>query len=137
MSKATLSDRFVKTFRAPAARTDYGGRRRDRACASKPLCPGRKSWCVVYRVRRRKRRMTLGTYPAVTLAAARKKAREARDQIQLRNREKRPWLGLTVETWARRLADLCAESLERHDKRHERSWKEDERIVNAEVLRRW
>ena len=38
---------------------------------------GRKSWVVMYRVGRRKRRLTLGSYPPMTLAEARKDAKAA------------------------------------------------------------
>ncbi|MCZ6665155.1 MAG: integrase arm-type DNA-binding domain-containing protein, partial [Gammaproteobacteria bacterium] len=38
---------------------------------------GRKSWCVMYRIDGRLRRLTLGGYPALGLADARKGAREA------------------------------------------------------------
>ena len=82
MPRVTLSDRFVKTLKATGCRTDYYDATAP-GLVLRVAESGRKSWCVVYRVSRRKRRMTLGTYPAVTLAAARKKAREARAQVQL------------------------------------------------------
>jgi len=134
MPTVTLSDRFVKTLRATGGRTDYYDAG-STGLVLRVAVSGRKSWCVVYRVRRRKRRMTLGTYPAVTLAAARKKAREARAQVQLETID--PALARLDGRRGESVADLCAEYLERHAKRHKRSWKEDERIINAEVLPRW
>ena len=41
----------------------------------------RKSFVLMYRTNGRKRRLTIGTYPALTLANAREKAREALRQI--------------------------------------------------------
>ena len=79
--------------------------------------------------------MTLGTYPAVTLAAARNKAREARAQVQLDTTD--PAAERIDARRGETVADVCAEYLERHAKRHKRSWKEDQRIINTEVLPRW
>ena len=134
MPRVTLSDRFVKTLKATRCRTDYYDATAP-GLVLRVAESGRKSWCVVYRVCRLKRRMTLGTYPAVTLAAARKKAREARAQVQLDTTD--PAAERIDARRGETVADLCTEYLERHAKRHKRSWKEDERIINAEVLPRW
>ena len=134
MPRVTLSDRFVKTLKATGCRTDYYDATAP-GLVLRVAESGRKSWCVVYRVSRRKRRMTLGTYPAVTLAAARKKAREARALVQLDTTD--PAAERKDLRQGETVADICAEYLERHAKRHKRSWKEDERIINAEVLPRW
>ena len=134
MPRVTLSDRFVKTLKATRCRTDYYDANAP-GLVLRVAESGRKSWCVVYRVGGRKRRMTLGTYPAVTLAAARKRAREARAHLQLDTTDP-----AAVRRDARRgetVADVCTEYLDRHAKRHKRSWKEDARIINAEVLPRW
>lgn len=42
---------------------------------------GKKTWFVLYRFQGRQRRLTLGEYPAITLARAREKALEARTAI--------------------------------------------------------
>ena len=42
---------------------------------------GAKTWVLMYRIGRRQRRLTLGKYPALGLAKAREKAREALDQL--------------------------------------------------------
>ena len=43
---------------------------------------GRKTWVFMFRVGRRQRRMTLGTYPAMSLAEARQAWREARSEVE-------------------------------------------------------
>ena len=134
MPRVTLSDRFVKTLKATGCRTDYYDATAP-GLVLRVAESGRKSWCVVYRVSRRKRRMTLGTYPAVTLAAARKKAREARAQVQLDTTD--PAADRINARRGETVSDVCTDYLERHAKRYKRSWKEDERIINAEVLPRW
>src|SRR4029434_2304582 len=44
---------------------------------------GQKTWTVMYRFGGRKRRNTLGAYPALSLADARKLAREAQRSVRL------------------------------------------------------
>src|SRR4051812_47036351 len=43
---------------------------------------GRKAWILLYRFQGRKRRLTLGAYPAMTLAAARTAAGKAVAEVQ-------------------------------------------------------
>jgi Arm DNA-binding domain len=98
---------------------------------------GHKTFMAMYRARGVQRRLTLGNYPAVTLAAARKLARKAFAEVaegrdpSVEKRERR----------GRGKADsfraVAAEYLERHAKRHKRSWREDERLINRELLPQW
>lgn len=92
---------------------------------------GKKSFGVMYRKGGRLRRMKLGTYPLLTLAKARKEAAKT-----LRNAE----LGLdpAVEKQEARHAptfeQVAKEYLERHAKAKKKSWKEDERVINKELV---
>src|SRR5215831_8261770 len=79
---------------------------------------GRKTWFVMYRIHGRLRRLTLGTYPALTLADARDKALKAKHDVAEGDDP------ATAKQEARRaplLADITAEYLERHAKAHKRS----------------
>ena len=82
MAKRNLTDAAVKRLVPPtkgqvdifdkgtpglALRLSYGGNR---------------SWVFFYRINGRLRRMSLGTYPAVSLAEAREAWRKARNQAQ-------------------------------------------------------
>lgn len=92
---------------------------------------GHKSWSVHYRVGGRLRRHTIGSVEKVTLAEARKLAyNAARDAVKGKDaaaEKKAARLGETVD-------DLAREYLERHAKTKKRSWPEDERMLDAEVL---
>jgi integrase len=85
---------------------------------------GRKSWAVRYRFGGRPRKLTLGPYPAVDLATARARARDAVQAVSVgrdpgaekvearRNAREKPDTG-SVSAWA-------AEFLERHVRRNNR-----------------
>jgi integrase len=95
---------------------------------------GKKAWVVRYRVHGRLRRLTLGTYPVIGLADARQRAKLAMLEVSSGSDpavEKRA--ARTAETFG----NLAEECLERHAKIKKRSWKEDERILNAELLPHW
>jgi integrase len=99
---------------------------------------GRKSWNYMYRFAGKARRMTLGTYPTVSLASARVKharAKELRekgtDPGALQVERKRA--ALAAET----VADLIEEYLEKWARPRKRSAYEDERILRKDVLPVW
>jgi integrase len=100
---------------------------------------GAKTWTLRYRVeggrRGRLRRLTLGRYPTLTLAKARKAAAEALGQIATTHTD--PALTKQAARLGETFGDLARDYLARHAKRHKRSWREDERILNADVLPTW
>src|SRR5262245_47989274 len=91
---------------------------------------GRRAFVVRYRVGRRLRRQTIGPYPAKKLVDARKEAQSIIGQAAggadpASEKQDR----LKGETFR----DLAASYLEMAEKRH-RSWKEEQRIVNKDLL---
>jgi integrase len=95
---------------------------------------GRRTWVVMYRLGRRKVRLTLGTYPAMPLGSARHDAKAALAKVQGGGDP-------ASERWAERHADsfgqLAEAYLERYAKLRKRSWKTDEEILNRDVLPKW
>jgi hypothetical protein len=95
---------------------------------------GIRSFFVMYRnPAGRRRRLTIGSYPAFSLAQAREKAREKLRYISesIDPQELPPVkTGLTF-------ADLAAEYLERHAKRKKETWRDDERRLRVELLPDW
>jgi integrase len=85
---------------------------------------GRMAWVVMYRHGNVKRRLTLGTYPALSLAEARKRARGALHAVQ-------------CDRAAETFEELAREYLERHAKREKRSWRKDLLILEKDVLPRF
>ncbi|MCH7502407.1 MAG: tyrosine-type recombinase/integrase [Proteobacteria bacterium] len=97
---------------------------------------GRKSFFWLYRYEGRPRRITFGRYPALSLTNAR--ARQAKAQELLEEEGKDPGALLVKTRSADREAptvnDLADEFLEKWAKPRKRSWREDERQLNADVL---
>ncbi len=104
---------------------------------------GSKSWFLRYGPREARQRIALGPYPALSLDAARNKARELVAGVKISGRD--PMAERKAERTARRKADtatfeaLAACYIEEHAKRHKRlrGWQEDERKLRVEVLPVW
>lgn len=95
---------------------------------------GRRTFVLSYRVRGRKRMMTLGDFGVLTVQQARAMAREhlvaagkGEDPLEERRKAAR---GETVR-------ELCADYLERHAKPHKRSWAADARRIERHILPAW
>ena len=106
---------------------------------------GSKSWVLFYRDRlpdasggfapgTRLRRWTLGTYPALTLAAARMKAQRALRELDTKGAD--PATGKREARAAQSFGGLATDYLERLAKRHQKSWRADQRQLSAAVLPR-
>jgi len=104
---------------------------------------GSKSWFLRYGPQEARRRIVLGPYPALTLEAARNKARELVAGVRIKDRD--PMTERRAARAARRQADtatfeaLATFYLEQHAKRRKRlrGWQEDERKLRVEVLPLW
>jgi integrase len=105
-----------------------------------------KPWVLFYRDRisdgadgftsgKRRRRWTLGTYPALSLAEARKKAQRALADLTTKGVD--PAVGKPEARNAESFGELAADYIERHAKPKKKSWKEDQRKSRADVLPYW
>lgn len=84
---------------------------------------GAKVWCLAATVKDRPRRIKLGTYPVLSLADARDKARDILRQVQLGTFEDEPELRLT-------LGEAIPQFIELYAKPRNRSWKSTERVLS-------
>jgi integrase len=91
---------------------------------------GRKAFVVRYRVNGRLRRLTLGPYPDLSLAEARRKARMIMGDVAQGDD---PAQDKQVRREAETFRGLAKAYLEVAEKRH-RSWKEEKRIVDKDLL---
>ena len=96
---------------------------------------GRKSWIYMYRFNGTARRMTFGTYPALSVAEAH--AVHAQAKLSL-SHGKDPGTKLVKDRQEHRNAstvnELAHEYIEKWAKKRKRSWKEDERMLNKDML---
>ena len=99
---------------------------------------GKRSFVFMYRYQGKSRMMTLGTYPRLTLADARYKASQAKEKVckeidpGLEQTEKR-----IAEGEAYTIKNLVDEYLEKHARQKKKSWREDERILEKDIVSSW
>ena len=99
---------------------------------------GTKSWLFVYHFNGRSRMMTLGRYPKVSVAAAHKDHATAKEKLQHDIDPAEEGISARrAERDAMSVKDLCREYIERWAKPNKRSWEEDERILNKDVIPAW
>lgn len=95
---------------------------------------GLKSFIVRYDFEGRKRRMTLGKFPTLSLADARDRARDVLGAVA---RGEDPQAEKNADRKAETFGELASDYLERHAKLKKRRWREDERILNVDLLPAW
>ena len=98
----------------------------------------RKTFIFMFRFDGTARRMTLGSYPRITLSRAHELHAKARQEL-----EKGIDPGIESVRGKRQVreaytvSELVHDYIEKHAKRKKRSWKEDQRILNKDVVPRW
>jgi integrase len=133
LPKRSLTDASVRRLKAPPSGQIDVFDRGYPGLALRISYGGGKSWVCFYRAGRKLRRMTLGTYPALTLAEARQvwrdvraEAQAGRDPAKSRKREKPATDFETVSReWLKR------------DQSGKRSLREVKRIVERELIPVW
>jgi len=104
---------------------------------------GAKSWALRYRVFGTPKKLTIGPYPALDLATARKRAQEAlgdvaggRDPAAVKQAS-RAAARVEREAEVDRVERVVALFVERHAKPKTKDWRETERMLVKEVAGRW
>lgn len=95
---------------------------------------GKKSWVYQYRFRLRTHRITFGSYPEMKLAEANARAEQARIAIA---DGRDPAAEKYANDHAKTFADLCDEYMKRHAIPKKKTWKEDQRIIDRDLLPKW
>ncbi len=92
---------------------------------------GKKTWCVSYRYSGKSTRYTFGQYPIMPLAEARERAADALREVAHGGN---PADKKKTDREADTFDYMASEYLERHAKVKKKSWREDERIINRDLL---
>ena len=133
-----FTDRWVRALKARPERYDVS-EKNGRGLWIRVFPSGAKSWVYIYKHRGRIRRMTLGTYPDVSLAEARSLHADARKRLREDSvdpgEEKQQ--AKRTERNADTIEGLAGEYLERHAKRKTKGWQEVQRILDKDVLPAW
>jgi Arm DNA-binding domain/Phage integrase central domain len=134
MPRISFTDRTIRAI-APATRhqLDYFDEKTP-GFGLRVTPAGHKSWVVLYKREGRLRRMTLGKYPALSLADARSLAKATISKVAL---GEDPATDKKAARLAETFGELAHEYLERHAKANKRSWREDERILDHDILPAW
>jgi integrase len=129
MPRVTLTNRKVAALKAPAGtQIDYFDRSLP-GFGVRVNQAGTRTFVLLYRTKGKLRRMTIGTYPDLSLAKAREQAQGelrkstiGRDPATERHEAKAHTVGA-----------LCDLYLEQHAKRKKRSWRDDARMIRMEL----
>jgi integrase len=137
MAKETLTDLKIKKLKPPASGQMEIWDSKLPGFGIRITSKGTISFVLLYRFYGKSRRYTIGRYPIVSLAAARASAHEALVKINAGGdpaSEKRNYRkssnGLLFE-------DLVEQFIEKYAKRHNKTWREAERILNRDFLPLW
>ncbi len=102
---------------------------------------GKKGWALRYRMGGKPAKMTLGAFPALSVAAARERARSALIELAKGVDPAGAARVAKVETEAKferdRVAAVVDLFIERHAKPRQKSWQETRRVFDKEVLPFW
>ncbi len=104
---------------------------------------GAKSWAVRYRIDGAPRKLTLGAYPTLDLATARRRAQEALGEIAggkdpaAVKQASRAAARAEREAQIDRVERVVEQFVERHAKPNTSDWRETERMLVKEVVGRW
>jgi integrase len=135
MATIKMTARSIEALRPPpAGQIDYWDADRP-GFGLRISAGGRKAWIAMYRRGNVKRRLTLGTYPPLSLAEAREKAAVAHHTVQYSGAD--PAGAKKAERLAETLTKLATDYIERHAKRHKRSWRKDLLILEKDALPRF
>ncbi len=95
---------------------------------------GRKSFIVRYQFEQTRRRVTLGVFPVLSLVEARRLAKEILGRVA---RGEDPQQEKQADKAAETFGELAAIYMEHHAKAKKKSWKGDQRILEADLLPHW
>jgi integrase len=104
---------------------------------------GAKSWAVRYRFAGRPKKFTIGAYPGIDLATARKRAQEALGKAAgaidpAAEKKVAKAAAKALATPSKGLVEKVVEEfIERHAKPNTRDWRETERILKKDVVGAW
>jgi integrase len=133
-ARRPFTDRDVRNLRPRAGPIDV--RDGSSGLILTVLPSGRKQFSIRYRFGGKQRRLMLGEYPAVSLAMARKRARHAAAAID-DGRDPAAEQHAAKARPTDTVAALVTEYVAKHVRVKQRGWKEEERVLNVDVLPTW
>lgn len=134
MPKMKFTAKALDAIRPQGKREEYWDEQLGGSFGLRVNKSGQKSWVVMYRVKGRLRRFTIGNYRDYGLADARAKAR---DILAEASRGFDPQEKKIQARKAETFRELAEEYIEKYAKVNKRSWKEDLRNLETDILPYW
>ena len=136
MPRVNLTDRLLKNLKTEDTLEEFWDQAFPGSFGVRVMKSGRKTFVFMYRIGNRRRRMKLGTYPALSLAEARQQAFAHLGAVQRGDDPAEERIRSRKAGTFEELAELY---LERHARPHKKpaSIKEDTRILNTYLLPAW
>ena len=130
-----LTDAGVGRLEPPAkGRVDYWDKERP-GFGLRLTSTGQRTWQIMYRSAGKRKRLSLGAWPALPLKIARQAADQAFKDLA---EGKDPSRQRTAVTGGAVTVEYLARSyLERHARRNKKSWPADEGLIRREILPQW
>jgi integrase len=129
-----LTDAYVRTVAAPKTGRIEVRDSETPGFALRVTENSAKSWVLIYYFNGRKTRLTLGAYPEMSLADARKHARERRSEVE---NGKDPAAEKRIAQAAQTMEETAEVYIERWAKPNKRTWAGDQWMLNKYVLPYW
>jgi len=133
-----FTDRSIKALKPEDQRRDIREGKNRPGFALRIFPSGAKSFIYIYTLNGTKRRMTFGSFPAMTLSEAHTEHESARCKVEkgIDPATERLEAELAEKT-ADTVKQLSIEYIEKWAKPRKRSWKEDQRILDHDILEPW
>jgi integrase len=125
-----LTAKLIESLKTPSKRTEYFDEDVPGLCL-RITETGHKSWGLYYRFAGRQQRLSLGSLAALSLKQARKKARSALNDVA---ENKNPFTAKIEQRAAETFKFVTQEYIERYAKPNKKSWEEDQRIIDHDLL---
>ena len=132
MSQIKFTDRKIATLsRPPKGQIDYFDER-ESGFGVRVSMGGTKTWFYKYVFSGKQRRLSMGQYPAISLAKARTMVLSAKhDVVSKTDPAAQKLTAIREEREAPTFYQLAGEYIERHAKKRKRTWQEDQRIIDT------
>jgi hypothetical protein len=134
MPVAHLTHRTIQALKAGDWMTDYWDSDLEGFAVRVSPHTGRKTFIVRYTQNGRRRRVTLGTFPKLRLVDARE---IATDILRAVAKGEDPQEEKKTERQAMTFEELAELYIERHAKVKKKRWREDQRIIDVDLLPHW
>ena len=135
MPKLNFTHKALQSIKAnPDKRIEYWDTSMNGRFGLRVSTSGKKTWVVMYRINQKLKRFTIGSFEDIPLVEARALAKQVLYEVAVGND---PQGNKVADRKAETFKDLADEYIEKYAKPNKRSWKEDQRNLNKDVLPRW